>query len=130
LAGGRTDLVININKQPKKEVVMHLQKIKYTLLQFFLGICICCIPNISGAAVSIHTEIAWGHITQIYANHSVALDDGKIYYPSRGNLIVNIPVGGEVTLGYVVKEGKNIFFEYAPGLNSLQNSAPASAAKK
>ena len=104
---------------------------KYTLRYLLLGICICIIPTITWATASIQAEVVSGYITQINSDRSVKLDNGNVYYPSRASLNIDIPVGGAVTLKYVAKDGNlNIFFEYAPRLDSLQNSTPNSSGNK
>lgn len=84
----------------------------------------------SHAVVAVLTEVVSGIILQKYDNHAVKLDNGKIYYPSRDGLVINLQVGDPVTLKYVAGDSdKNVFFEFAPGLNSLTNKEPEAGRK-
>ena len=80
-------------------------------------------PSRSEGALLVQAHIVSGRIIHKYKDHAVRLDNGKLYQPSREGLIVNARVGSPVTLGYVIEDGnKNVFFEYARGLHSLQQS--------
>jgi hypothetical protein len=68
----------------------------------------------------VQTAVVSGNITHKFEDSSVKLDNGKVYQPSRQELVLNLSVGEPVTLRYMVEESKNVFFEFAPGLNSLQ----------
>ena len=100
-------------------------KIKYLVL---FCVCFsmisCLLPATSWARLVIETEVVSGSITRKYADHSVALDNGKKYQPSRKGLSIDLPVGKTVTLRVVKEAGKNIFFDFAPGLNSLKELPP------
>jgi hypothetical protein len=72
----------------------------------------------------VQTEVVSGNITHKYENHAVKLDNGKTYQPSREGLSINLPVGEPVTLRIVEETDKNVFFEFAPGLNSLEKIEP------
>jgi len=85
----------------------------------------CFAPVMSWSVVAVQTEVVSGNIAQKYDDHSVKLDNGKIYYPSRNGLVVDVPVGESVTLRIVEETDKKVFFEYAPGLNSLKEIPPA-----
>jgi|GEM_PF-592167 len=97
-------------------------RIKKSTLNFlFLWALLCLLPVMSWATLVVHTQVVSGKIVRQYADHSVRLDNGKIYYPSRTGLVIRLPEGKDVTLRYFVEtENKNFFFEYAPDLNSLQ----------
>jgi hypothetical protein len=82
------------------------------------------VPAMSWAVIAIKTEIVSGNIVQNNTDHSVLLDNGIVYYPVREELVINVPIGKPVTLRYALSsENKNIFSEFAPGLNSLQEIA-------
>jgi hypothetical protein len=85
----------------------------------------------SWAALAVQTEVVSGKIVQQYPDHSVRLDNGKAYYPSRETIVIdNVQIGEPVTLRYFIEpDGKNIFFEFAPGLGSLQKVAPPAQRK-
>lgn len=88
---------------------------------FFLAV-FCLHYATSQAVVAVQTEVVSGIILQKYDNHAVKLDNGKMYYPSREGLDINLQAGAPVTLRYVVEDSdKNVFFEFAPGLHSLIN---------
>jgi hypothetical protein len=79
----------------------------------------------SWAVLVVQTEVVSGNIAQKYEDRSVKLDNEKVYQPSREGVSIDLPVGSPVTLRYVVENsGKNIFFEFAPGLNSLKQLEP------
>lgn len=85
----------------------------------------CFIPIMSWAVVAVQTEVVSGIIAQKNENNSIKLDNGKMYFPSRDGLVVDLAVGEPVTLRIVEEAAKNVFFEFAPGLNSLEKLAPA-----
>ena len=107
---------------------------KSVLRYLVLGIFFCLMPALSWAvlAVAPTTAVVSGRITKIETDHSVGLDNGMVYSPARDGLVVDLPVGGAVTLRYIVNTdgGKNVFVEYAPGMNSLQNSNLGSSQNK
>ena len=83
------------------------------------------LPCVSGAALVAKTELVSGKIVQIYPNHSVKLDNGVTYLPSSKGLDVNLRAGEAVTLRYTVEpSGEKKFFEYAPGIGSLEPLRP------
>jgi hypothetical protein len=86
----------------------------------------CLLPTMSWARLVVKTGVVSGNIAQIYGNHAVKLDNGKTYQPSREGLSIDLPVGEPVTLRIVEETDKNIFFEFAPGLNSLKELVPVS----
>lgn len=103
---------------------------KSTVIQLFWGAIFLLLPAMSWAALAAQTEVVSGKIVQQYPDHSVRLDNGKAYYPSREGIITNVQIGDPVTLRYSIEpDGKNIFFEFAPGLGSLQKIAPPAQRK-
>jgi hypothetical protein len=104
---------------------------KSTLIYLFFVAVSCLVPAMSWAVLAVQTEVASGNIIQKYEDHSVKLDNGIVYHPSRQGLVINVQVGEPVTLRYVVEDpGKNVFIEFAPGLNSLKASPPAPESSK
>ncbi|MFH0781162.1 MAG: hypothetical protein V2B20_04295 [Pseudomonadota bacterium] len=92
-----------------------------TLKHLLFWVFLCFMPSMSWASLAVNTTVVSGNIVQHNVDHSVRLDDGKTYFPSRIGLVVNLPAGEAVTLRYFIEgEDKNFFFEYALGLNSLQ----------
>ncbi|MDR3631395.1 MAG: hypothetical protein P4L42_13785 [Desulfocapsaceae bacterium] len=90
----------------------------------FIGV-LCLIPLLSRAAIMIQTAVISGNISAINTDSSVRLDNGKTYFPSRNDLRINLPAGAAVTLRYYVEgEEKNVYFQYAPGQNSLNENTP------
>lgn len=85
----------------------------------------CCLPIMSFARLSVQTDVVSGNIAEKYEDNSVKLDNGTMYHPSREGLAVDLPVGAPVTLRIVEEVDKNIFFEFAPGLNSLKIQEPS-----
>lgn len=80
----------------------------------------CFLTTMSFARLVVQTEVVSGNIAQKYTNHAVKLDNGKTYQPSREGLTIDLPVGEPVTLRIVEGVEKNVFFEFAPGLKSLE----------
>lgn len=100
---------------------MRLTIKKSTTIYLFLLAILCLLPAMNWAAVAVKTEVVSGKIVKNNADHSVWLDNGNIYHPRREGLAINLKVGEPVTLRYVTEPGnKNVFFEFAPGLNSLK----------
>ncbi len=98
---------------------------KLIAFHLLLGAFFCLFPALSGAGLTVKTEIVSGNIIRQDADHSVWLDNGKVYSPSRKGLVINQQVNSPVTLRYYTDvENKNIFFEVAPGLGSLQELTP------
>ena len=96
----------------------------------FSGILFCLLSSTTWAAIAIQTEVVSGMIVKVGSDHSVRLDNGKIYHPSRPELKIDSQAGQPITLRYTAVKGeKNIFFEYAPGLNSLQKKPQPSFRK-
>jgi len=88
-----------------------------------LWILFCMFPAANMAAVAVQSEIASGHVVKVSQDYSIEIDNGKVYHPSREELKINVAVGDPVSLKYVVQDAdKNVYFEYAPGLNTLKNS--------
>lgn len=98
---------------------------KKTHLAYFVALIVCLLPCTSGAVLVAKTEVVSGKIVQIYGNRSVKLDNGVIYLPSRKGLSVNLQPGAAVTLRYMVEtSGEKKFFEYAPGIGSMEPLPP------
>lgn len=98
---------------------------KCGLLYVSFWMIFCFFPAMSWAVLVVQTEVVSGNIVRKYGDHSVKLDNGEIYRPSRKGLVVELPVGEPITLRYFVEEAdKNVFFEFAPGLNSLKKPGP------
>lgn len=89
----------------------------------------CFLPALSSARLVVQTEVVSGNIAQKYDDQSVKLDNGTVYHPSRQGLIVDVPVGEAVTLRIVEEADMKVFFEYALGVNSLNDISPASIRK-
>jgi len=102
---------------------------KSALLYVSIWLVSCLVPITSWAVVAIQTEVVSGHIAQKYDDHSVKLDNGKVYHPPQQGLVVDVAVAEAVTLRFVEEAEKNVFFEYAPGLNSLKEIPSASIKK-
>jgi len=95
-----------------------------TLRLLFWGMLFSLLPVMSWAAIAVQTHAASGNIIQIEENGAIKLDNSKLYHPSRKGLVNDLQVNQSITLRYVVENGeKNVFFEYAPGLNSLEEGA-------
>lgn len=94
------------------------------ILTVSLWIISCLVPTMSSAVVVVQTEIVSGNITQKFDDHSVKLDNGTVYYPSRMGLMVDLPIGEPVTLRIVEETDRAVFLEYAAGTNSLQDLSP------
>ena len=59
------------------------------------------------------------------ADQAIRLDNGQTYHPSHQELAPGVAVGQPITLRYFVEGGeKNVYFEYAPGVNSLKEIPP------
>lgn len=97
---------------------------KSVLIYVCFSIISYLLPTISWALLAVQTGVVSGTIAQKYENHAVELDNGKTYQPSREGLSIDLPVGEPVTLRIVEEMDKNIFFEFAPGLNSLKELVP------
>ena len=80
----------------------------------------CFLPIMSWARLSVQADVVSATIAEIYEDNSVKLDNGKIYYPSRDGLAVDLPVGAPVTLRIVKEVDKDVFFEFLSGFNSLK----------
>ncbi len=104
--------------------------IKKTILFYlFLGAIFSILPVMSWSMLVVQTEVVSGNISNKFADHSIKLDNEKIYRPSRKGLVLDLPVGEPVTLRYMVEDSKNVFFEFAPGLNSLKELEPVHSLK-
>lgn len=96
-------------------------KYKATLAFFLFFLIVGLYPLSAKAVVVVQSAIASGNVLQKHKDNAVTLDNGVTYHPSREDLEVTVPTGQPVTLRYMVDtEGENNFFEFAPGLNSLQ----------
>lgn len=93
---------------------------KFALIYVCFWMTSCLLPALSWALLTVQTVVVSGNITHVYDDRSVKLDNGKVYQPSRKELVLNLSVGEPVTLRYMVEESKNVFFEFAPGMNSLK----------
>ncbi len=90
------------------------------LLLCFLQI-VCLNSSKSYAAMAVEAELVSGKIVQIYETNAIKLDNGKIYQPSREDLNVNVNINEPITLRVIVTNtDEYLFFDYAPGMNSLQ----------
>lgn len=98
---------------------------KSVLVYVCLSIISCFIPVMSWAVVAVQTEVVSGNIAQKNNDHSIKLDNGKVYHSSRDGFVVDLAVGEPVTLRIVDKGEKKVFIEFAPGLNSLEKFVPA-----
>ena len=99
---------------------------KSALISLLFLLTLCLYPAQSEAAQAIQTEVVSGNIIQKFEDNAIKLDNGEMYQPSRAGLVVNAEIGEPISLRYVVEsEGKNVFFEFAAGLNSLKKSQPA-----
>lgn len=101
-----------------------MQKRMKKILLYGFCIWMTCIhiPSLSLAALVVESEVVSGNIAQKYVDRSIKLDNGGIYHPSREELVIDLPAGSPVTLRYYVDGSeRNIFFEFAPGLDSLKN---------
>ena len=97
---------------------------------FLVTILTLFLPAMIWAAVAIETAIISGNVVQVEASHALHLDNGQTYYPSRKGLAPGVQVGQPVTLRYYVEGGeKNVFFEHAPGADSLKKTRPTSSRK-
>lgn len=121
--GLRSAILLNYRFYHVRDIMKHSRSISaFRHLVFFLALCL--LPAVGLAAVVIESYRASGTIVQILGDNSVKLDDGVTYTPAREDLVVTVQAGQPVTLLYGVNaEGKNIFFDFAPGLNSLQRPA-------
>lgn len=100
---------------------------KKILLKYLACFILCLLPCVSGAVLVAQTELVSGKIVQINDDSSVSLDNGSIYRPSREGLKVELRPGETVTLRYLIEtSGEKVFFEYAPGMDSLTPLAPYS----
>ena len=80
------------------------------------------------AAVAVQAETVSGIIVAKAADQAIRLDNGHSYHPSRQELAPGVAVGQPITLRYFVEGGeKNVYFEYAPGVNSLKKLPPVTA---
>ena len=90
-----------------------------------LAACAGLWPIGSWAAVAIQTERVSGIIVAKAADQTIRLDNGQTYQPARPELAPGVPVGQPITLRDYVEGGeRNVFFEYAPGVNSLKEIPP------
>ncbi|MFH1217461.1 MAG: hypothetical protein V1706_13250 [Pseudomonadota bacterium] len=98
---------------------------KSVVVSLLLWVAFCLQASMSWAALALQAEVAFGNIVEKYEDHSLKLDNGVIYKPSREGLNVDVQIGESVTLRYIVEDSdNNVFFEFAPGLNSLHELPP------
>ena len=102
---------------------------KLIAFHLLLGAFFCLFPALSGAGLTVKTEIVSGNIIRQDADHSVWLDNGMVYSPSRKGLVIDSGITPVTLRYYTDVENKNIFFEFAPGLGSLQELAPTPTTK-
>ena len=77
------------------------------------------------AAVAVQAQTVSGIIVARAADQAIRLDNGQTYHPSRQELAPKVAVGQPITLRYYVEGGeRTVFFEYAPGVNSLKEIPP------
>ena len=80
------------------------------------------------AAVAVQVETVSGIIVSRAADQAIRLDNGQTYHPSRQELAPGVAIGQPITLRYYIEGGeKNVYFEYAPGVNSLKELPPVTA---
>lgn len=103
---------------------------KNILTQFTIGFLLLFLPTIAWTALSVHSKVVSGIIIRKDTNQVIELDNGKVYYPSRTSLAVELPVNSPVTLRYYTEnENKNVYFEFRSGLNTLPALQPLPATK-
>ena len=80
------------------------------------------------AAVAVQVETVSGIIVAKAADQAIRQNNRQPYHPSRQELAPGVAVGQPITLRYFVEGGeKNVYFEYAPGVNSLKKLPPVTA---
>ena len=90
-----------------------------------LTICVGLFPAEGRAAVAVQIETISGTIVAKTADQTIRLANGQTYHPSRQELAPEVAIGQPITLRYYVEGGeRNVFFEFAPGVNSLEESPP------
>jgi hypothetical protein len=91
-----------------------------------LAVCTSLFVVEGRAAVAVQVETVSGIIVTKAADRSIRLGNGQTYHPSRQGLAPEVAVGQPITLRYYVEGGeRNVYFEYAPGVNSLKELPPA-----
>jgi hypothetical protein len=80
------------------------------------------------AAVAVQVETVSGVIVARATDQAIRLDNGQTYHPANQELAPAVAVGQAITLRYYVEGGeRKVYFEYAPGANSLKELSPATA---
>ncbi|OKY76715.1 MAG: hypothetical protein BM485_01190 [Desulfobulbaceae bacterium DB1] len=98
---------------------------KSVVVSLLLWVAFCLQASMSWSALALQSEIVSGNIVEKYEDHSLKLDNGVIYKPSREGLNVDVQIGEPVTLRYIAEDSdNNVFFEFAPGMNSLVKLPP------
>ncbi|MBP7517244.1 MAG: hypothetical protein KA768_05375 [Desulfobulbus sp.] len=93
-----------------------------------LAVCAGLLPAEGRAAVAVQAETVSGIIVARATDQAIRLDNGQTYHPSRQELAPGVAIGQPITLRYFVEGGeKNVYFEYAPGVNSLKELPPVTA---
>lgn len=100
------------------------------LKSLLFGAFLCFIPVVCWGNLVINSKVVSGNIVQHNTDHSVTLDNGTTYFPSRIGLGVNLPDGEDVSLRYFVEtEDKHFFFDWAIGHNSLSELQSSTSQK-
>ena len=82
----------------------------------------CLSPAVGWAALAVKSDVVSGNVVRINEDHSIVINNEKTYHPSRKSIEIDVAVGQPISLRYIVEEGdRYVFFEYAPGLNTLKN---------
>nr|MDA3834117.1 hypothetical protein [Spirochaetales bacterium] len=79
---------------------------RLVLISVCFSMVLCLFPAMSWARLVVQTEIVSGKIVHAYDDHSVKLNNGKTYQPSREGLTIDLPVGASVTLRIVEQMDK------------------------
>ena len=104
---------------------------KYKTIRRLLIVTICCmglLPLLAQAAIYIETKIVSGTISAVRDN-AVELDGtGTFYYPASEKMTMTLKLGDNITLKYFIDnsrgEPRRVYVEFAPGMFSLNQSAP------
>ncbi|MFZ5774051.1 MAG: hypothetical protein ACOY3Z_01005 [Thermodesulfobacteriota bacterium] len=79
------------------------------------------LPCLATAVLNVQSELISGRIMAFTDDKAVKLDNGVLYRPSRQGVRIQLQPGDVVTLRYYTEStGQKVYFEYAPGANSLQ----------
>lgn len=81
----------------------------------------CLSPAAGWAALVVKSDVVSGNVVKINEDHSIVINNGKTYHPSRKSLEIDVAVGQPISLRYIVEDiDRYVFFEYALGLNTLK----------